>query len=272
MNSQYDQLGRLYDLAYDSEPGDDLTLYSRLAQLSGGHVLEMGAGSGRIAVPMAQAGFNVTCVEISSSMIKQAEERAGECLRAEELDRLNIIHADMSSVDLPGKYGLVIFPFSSLLELPDTKCVAESLKIAFRSMEDGATLVVDNFYYGSGGKPRKNAEIHEGRTVKVSEDSSLEFTETDWYDESTRITERWLYVDHIDSRGIATKRETFCIRRIYVSPSEMRNLFLETGFKEDSVELYGSFDCETSLDSPVFLDPENKARYQKARQVWVCKK
>src|SRR2546426_10124541 len=52
-------LARLYDLDLVEEPGD-LELYLALARRAEGPVLELGVGTGRLAVPLTEAGYRVT--------------------------------------------------------------------------------------------------------------------------------------------------------------------------------------------------------------------
>ena len=76
---QYDRLGRYYELAYGSEgPDPDIPFYAQLAEERGGTVLEMGAGTGRVCTPIAARGLEVTGIELSTEMLKQAEQRAAQ--------------------------------------------------------------------------------------------------------------------------------------------------------------------------------------------------
>ena len=56
-------LARLYDVDLLDDPGD-IDLYLALAARTGGPILELAAGSGRVAIPLAQAGYEVTAVDI----------------------------------------------------------------------------------------------------------------------------------------------------------------------------------------------------------------
>ena len=56
-------LARLYDLDLLEDPGD-VDLYLALAARTGGPILEIAAGSGRLALPLARAGYEVTLVDI----------------------------------------------------------------------------------------------------------------------------------------------------------------------------------------------------------------
>jgi SAM-dependent methyltransferase len=65
-------LARYYDLDLRDDPGD-VDLYLALAARTGGPVLELAAGSGRIAVPLAAAGYGVTGVDNDPAMLARAE-------------------------------------------------------------------------------------------------------------------------------------------------------------------------------------------------------
>jgi 2-polyprenyl-3-methyl-5-hydroxy-6-metoxy-1,4-benzoquinol methylase len=68
-------LARLYDLDLSDDPGD-LDLYLALAGQTGGPILELAAGSGRLAVPLAGAGYEVTGVDLDRAMLDRARAAA----------------------------------------------------------------------------------------------------------------------------------------------------------------------------------------------------
>ncbi len=100
---------------------DDVAFYVSLAQKYAkkkrvGAVLEYGAGNGRIALPIARAGFSVTGLDLSRPMLDDFEER----LRAEPEDvrrRVTLRHADMRLARLGRRFELVTCPFNAFLHL-----------------------------------------------------------------------------------------------------------------------------------------------------------
>src|SRR5664280_1963766 len=93
-------LARLYDLDLFEYPGD-VDLYVAMASRSGGPVLEIAAGSGRVAVPLARAGYDVTLVDIDPAMLARAAtlaDAAGPQIRS----KLEFIEADLVGLTLPG--------------------------------------------------------------------------------------------------------------------------------------------------------------------------
>jgi SAM-dependent methyltransferase len=107
-------LARLYDLDLADDPGD-LDLYLALAARTGGPVLELAAGSGRITVPLASAGHAVTGVDLDPAMLARARTTA-EAAGAETAGRVALVEDDVRTVRLPGagSFRLAIIPLNSL--------------------------------------------------------------------------------------------------------------------------------------------------------------
>ena len=109
-------LARLYDLDLVDDPGD-LDLYLALADRVNGPILELAVGTGRLAIPLAEAGHDVTGVDLERAMLDRARVRAE---RAGVAGRLELVEADLVDVRLPtaGEFGLAFLALNSLLVLP----------------------------------------------------------------------------------------------------------------------------------------------------------
>ena len=95
---------RAYDAFYagGAPPiAGDIAFYDRLAQAAGGPVLELGCGTGRIALALAQAGLSVTGVDVSAGMLALAR-RKSERLAAAASRCLTFVEADMARLNLGG--------------------------------------------------------------------------------------------------------------------------------------------------------------------------
>ena len=134
-------MARLYDLDLLEDPGD-LDLYLALAARTGGPILEIAAGSGRVAVPLAEAGYEVTAVDISPAMLARAEKAASEAGSGARLER---IVADLIGLDLPGgaRFRLAILALNSILLLDTREAQAAALQTMARHLLPGGVAVVD---------------------------------------------------------------------------------------------------------------------------------
>ncbi len=134
-------LARYYDLDLLEDPGD-IALYQALAQQSGGPILELGAGSGRLALPLAADGHAVTAVDIDPAMLA----RAGEAWQREprtSRGRLELVEADMLSLALPGRFDVVILALNTLLLLTDRASQQAALRTMARHLTPDGRAVVD---------------------------------------------------------------------------------------------------------------------------------
>src|SRR3954469_21473590 len=73
--SAYDKIARLYD-PWSRSVVEDVSFYVEEAVRSGGPMLELGVGTGRIPVPAAAAGIDVVGIDTSAGMLEVARERA----------------------------------------------------------------------------------------------------------------------------------------------------------------------------------------------------
>ena len=136
-------LARLYDVDLVDDPGD-LDLYLALAGRTGGPILELGAGTGRLAVPLAAAGYDVTAVDLDPAMLERAARRAkaaGDATRR----RLTFVEADLLGLTLPdaGTYQLALIALNSLFLLATRDAQLEAFRTLARHLAPGGLAVVD---------------------------------------------------------------------------------------------------------------------------------
>lgn len=136
-------LARLYDLDLVDDPGD-LDLYLALAERTGGPILELAAGSGRLAVPIAAAGDRVTGVDLDPEMLQRARRRA-DGAGAEIAGRLTLVEADLVGLRLPdaGRYGLAFIALNSLMVLESRTAQRAAIQALADHLAPGGVAAVD---------------------------------------------------------------------------------------------------------------------------------
>ncbi|MFP5283622.1 MAG: class I SAM-dependent DNA methyltransferase [Actinomycetes bacterium] len=109
----------------------------RLAELAGsGPALELGIGTGRVAVPLTQRGVRVTGIELSRPMIDQLRTKADD--RA-----IPVIHGDMATTSVPGKFALVYLVFNTISNLLTQSAQVACFRNAARHLAPGGRFVVE---------------------------------------------------------------------------------------------------------------------------------
>ena len=134
-------LARLYDLDLEEDPGD-LDLYLALAARTGGPVLELAVGTGRVAVPLAVAGHEVVGVDLDDAMLARAARRAAE---AGVASRLDLVAADARTVRhaRAGEFSLAILALSSLFLVGDRRDQAAAIATLAAHLRPGGLAAID---------------------------------------------------------------------------------------------------------------------------------
>ncbi|MBA2380783.1 MAG: class I SAM-dependent methyltransferase [Chloroflexi bacterium] len=135
-------LARLYDLDLVDDPGD-LDLYLALATRTGGPILELAAGTGRLAVPLAVSGHDVTAVDLDPAMLERAYARARVADR--RIAGLELVEADLLDLDLPGAgtYRLALIALNSLFLLATRDAQRSAFRTIARHLAPGGLAAVD---------------------------------------------------------------------------------------------------------------------------------
>jgi SAM-dependent methyltransferase len=136
-------LARLYDLDLVDDPGD-LDLYLALAARAGGPILELGVGTGRLAVPLAAAGYRVVGVDRDPAMLVRARA-AADAAGDEAGARLELVEADITGLRLPsaGAFGLAFVALNTLLMLATRRAQRDALGTIATHIAPGGLAVVD---------------------------------------------------------------------------------------------------------------------------------
>ena len=213
--SAYDNIARLYD-PWSRSVVEDVAFYVEEAVRSGGPVLELGVGTGRIAVPIAAVGISVVGVVTSAGMLEVARERAE--LAAVDVD---LHQGDMREPPIEGKFPLVIVPFRSMLHMETNDDRRAALRAVAKHLAPGGRLVFDVFTPGADDI----ADTH-GRWLEREPGI---WERADWNEETRTLILR--------VRGGENESE---MSLAWLAVPEWKELLREEGFAVDAV--YGWFD------------------------------
>jgi SAM-dependent methyltransferase len=139
--SVYDPSARIYD-PWSRSVVEDVDFYVEEAVASGGPVVELAVGTGRVAVPIAVAGVRVIGVDQSQGMLAVAREYADSRGVG---DLLELRQGDLRRPPVDERVPLVICPFRSLLHMQDAGEKLEALRAARALLEPDGRFVFDVF-------------------------------------------------------------------------------------------------------------------------------
>jgi len=131
-----------YDLDVSDEY-EDVEMYLALAAASDGPILELACGSGRICVPLAAAGHRVTGVDLDPAMLDRAQSRWAAHDRGAGGGSLDLIEADMTTVALTERFGLVILAFNGMFVLSDRSAQEQAMQTIATHLAPSGRAVID---------------------------------------------------------------------------------------------------------------------------------
>jgi SAM-dependent methyltransferase len=213
--SAYDRIARLYD-PWSVSVVEDVAFYLERARRSGGPVVELGVGTGRIAIPIAADGIEVVGVDSSEGMLAVARERAEEAGVG-----IDLRYGDLRDPPVEGPVPLVLAPFRSLLHMETEADRLAALRAVHGLLEPDGRFVFDVFSPGR----EDIAETH-GRWLEREPGI---FERADWNEHTRTLILR--------VRGEGMESE---LSLAWISVGEWRELLGAEGFVVEG--LYGWFD------------------------------
>jgi SAM-dependent methyltransferase len=128
----------------DTSTAGDIEFYCECARRFGGDVLELGVGTARVAIALAEVGFNVTGLDLSPAMLERAWQKAASAAPT-VAERLTFVQGDMSAFDLGRAFPLILVPFRAFQHLLEPAAQRRALACMRRHLAPGGHLVIDLF-------------------------------------------------------------------------------------------------------------------------------
>lgn len=131
----YDRIAELYD-RYVTADHDVAFFIAALELARGGEVVELTAGTGRLSIPLIEAGARLTCVDLSPKMLDVLRRKlVARDLKAEVLCR------NVAQLDLPSRYALALMPFQAFMEIVEEAEQLATLRSVFACLEPGGHFI-----------------------------------------------------------------------------------------------------------------------------------
>ena len=215
--SSYDAIAELYD-PWSRSVTEDVDFYVAEARKAGGPVVELGVGTGRIAIPSAQAGISVIGVDSSEGMLEVCRRRAEE---AGVADRLDLRLGDLRRPPVDERVRLVTSPFRALLHLGDDVERLSALRTVRELLVPGGRFVFDVF---------------------APSEEDMQETDGRWIEREPGIWERadWDRQGRILTLSVKGDAGSTSMRLAWLPAERWRSLLRGAGF--DVLGCYGWFD------------------------------
>lgn len=227
---RYDNVADLYDLHVTVDL--DIPFFVAEAQRANGKVLELMAGTGRVSVPLVEAGISLTCVDASEGML----ERLRTKLRDRKLEA-TVHRTDIRELKLGERFALAIVPFHSFSEILEPAESLRALESVVRHLDEDGRLIV----------PLHNPEVRlrgvDG-ALRVTSSHSIDgghlvVSGFERFDPMTRIVARTQYYEVFDKQGRLESKRMLEMSFRLIWPSEFEELAARAGLDREA--LYGDY-------------------------------
>jgi len=213
--------------------GGDIPYYfDKLADVKGA-ILEAGVGTGRMLIPLLQKGFSVDGVDISPDMLAKCKANLNERGLA-----ANLYQQDLTKLDLPQKYSVIIMPTGSFCLLP-REIVKDALSAFFSHLEVGGKLIVDIIF---------PSEFKQGET----------FSQIYPFDDGTGI----LYTNFHREIDWVNQKTSHVIRYELLRDGEIQ----QSELSNFTLHWYGIWEMQMMLKTAGFADISHEFGYGKPGQ------
>ncbi len=149
MSNLFRNTARFYDLDNRDNLTADIPFYLDYAQKYGGDVLELGCGTGRVSIFLAQAGHHVTGLDLSEEMLGVFSEKRSR-LDGPTRDRISIVNGSMSNFHFQKKFNLIITPFRAFQALTEEDDISNSLSLIRAHLAEDGVFIINVFRPNEG--------------------------------------------------------------------------------------------------------------------------
>ncbi|MDP6065135.1 MAG: class I SAM-dependent methyltransferase [SAR202 cluster bacterium] len=238
MTSIYDAWADVYDSVY-SYVRDDIPFYVEEALAAGGPVLELGCGTGRVTIPIAEAGIDITGVELSTAMLDVARRKAAAM---SEDSKPRLVVGDMRELGFGGQqFHLIIIPFRGFLALMTVEDQMSALSSISSHLVPDGKLIFDVFV------PDLDMLVQAGDTsyhlrdvIDAETGRRLVLWHQSAYDNHAQIIDARIIVEELNEAGTVVGRYYRDFELRYAHRWELQHLLTTCGYAVD--DLYGDFE------------------------------
>ncbi len=214
---------------------------SRWPRSTGGPVLEVGCGTGRVLIPLARSGIEIVGLDLSPHMLAVCWQSLAE-EPTEVQSRVQLVEGDMRNFDLGRKFALVTLPFRPFQHLTTVEDQLACLRTIHRHLAPDGKLVLDLFNPSvpTLADPARSEEFGDEPEFTMPDGRRVlrraRITGRDYFNQ-VQDTELIYYVTHPDGRH---ERLVHSFPMRYLFRFEAEHLLARGGFEVEA--LYAGYD------------------------------
>ncbi len=228
----YEEFSEFYDV-YVVERLDDMPFYLEFAKSAHTPVLEIGAGTGRLTVPLAREGVSIVAVDISPAMLailRSRLQREPDVVQR----RVEIVEADACRLDLGRQFDLVIAPFYTFNYFLTPEAQTNMLNRTAAQLAKSGRLLIDAFVPLRLLENCPTDPIPKVDRIEPATGRRVRGWNIYTFDQEHQIEHRCHIFEIVQPDGGVQKRE-FTTTRRYWFREQLSDLFKRHGFVVDRI-------------------------------------
>jgi SAM-dependent methyltransferase len=242
----YDHISDIYDLWTDSDVagGPSRHFYIEQARSLGGKVLEVGAGSGRITLALADQGIETIAIDSSAAMIDQCAKRLSR-LNKQSHKKVELKCVDIFDFQVEATLDLVILPMRTLGHFLTHELRLRLFEKVYSLLRPQGLFIFDHFVAREAATRARDG-LWEFVAYKSIEDTVMLLSHCYKADFGQNILRSLLMVETLSSSGLVLHKKLLPYDLAWIEPQEVKALQQRCGFKLR--HLYGNFACGEFTD------------------------
>lgn len=227
----------LYDLLYQ-DVTEDIPMYLKLLEGSK-NILEFGAGTGRVTIPLAEAGHNIDAVDIETNMLETLSKRIEN--DSNLLQHINPILGNMCGYNSGKEYDAIIIPLTSFNYLLTEEEQLLCLESVFNNLKADGFAIIELLSNNTYDDVILDDKFRFVKKINLSSNHYYEYYRNTTLDmESRKITQKRLFKQYEAEQLI--NEENFIWKNRFVTVEDFKRLALMVGLYVE--EVYGNCNLE----------------------------
>ena len=232
--NDYDPIANLYDIYVPAT--FDIDFFVNETRKVKGEVLELMSGTGRVSIPLLEAGVKLTCVDLSAELNAIFQEKLSQ--RGLKAD---VYQMDICKLDLQKKFDMVIIPFGSFAHITSPQDQRKALERIREHLLPGGTFICT---LGNPAlrKQTVNGQLRLFRTYPLDDGGSLLlWILEDFSPEDAQVVHALQFYEEYDTYGALKAKRLIELHFRLSGRNEFEELAKAAGFKINS--FYGDYNC-----------------------------
>jgi SAM-dependent methyltransferase len=242
-NIDFDQVAELYDVYVQTD--FDIPFWIEEARQAGGDILELMCGTGRIGIPLIDAGMFYTGVDYSEGLLSRFREKLHQTERIAYL-----ICDDARRFELDRRFDLVFIGFHSLSEVLEDEDKLKVIRQAGRHLKPDGRFEF-SLQNPAVRAPHLNAQLSAPQQFELGDGKYLEFRYQLQPPQANGRVAGWQFYSLRDQYGSTLDRRQMEICFHLIGKQEIERLISQAGFRVDA--LWGDYDRSPYTDSSPYM-------------------